>query len=188
MPKEKLSHAEEVVRASMSLDYQAILAHEEKAIARLNRVLQKLNINPARVRDHLGNYASPQATGKGGAAPPPAEPSKQERIQQLIDELTKEGFGERIDKVYNSFSKERTTPIDKVPHHRGLPKFQLVLAPDFAPVSGMHGIFIVGNSVRSFVLPSDSQGGWQLVKEKGFSSTTEMVELVTLISAGFDID
>lgn len=169
----------------MSLDYKAILAHEEKAVAKLNRVLQKLSINPARVRDPLGNYASRQSGARATAQP---ELSRKDRVQLLTDTLAKEGFGERLDKVYNSFSKDRVTPIDRVPHHRGLPGFQIVVAPDFAPISGMHGIFIVGNTVRSFVLPSDSQGGWQLVRQKDFASMEQMVELVTLISAGFDVD
>lgn len=179
-----MTNAREVVKASQGLDYKGILAHDEVEVAKLNRVLQKLRINPARVKRFLQQPGQSQS-GSGGA-PPFEEQSKQERLQRMMEVLGEAGFAERLDRVYNSYSKERLTPIDKVPHHRGLPKFQLVVAPDFSPLSGMHGIFIVGNTVRSFVLPASSQGGWQLAKQKTFTTVDQMADIVTMISSGFD--
>lgn len=43
--------------------------------------------------------------------------------------------------------------LGKLSHYRGLRRFELVIAPDFTPVSGLHGIFIAGNTVRAIVLP-----------------------------------
>lgn len=179
-----LNNATEVVKASQSIDYKGVLAHDEVEVAKLNRVLQKLRINPARVKRFL-QQADPAQPGAGGG-PSLEDQSRQERLQRMTQALAGAGFEERIDKVYNSYSKQRLTPIDKVPHHRGLPKFQLVVAPDFSPMSGMHGIFIVGNTVRSFVLPANSQGGWQLVKQKSFATIDQMADIVTMICSGFD--
>ncbi len=174
-----------VISASRSLDYGRIRDHDPEAVARLQEVLVQLRIHSAGASDSLTDYASPQ-TGPSGDD---GEDATAQRRETLVNSLSAEGFAERIDHAYNSFSKDRMTPIDRVPHHRGLPPYDLVLAPDFAPLSGLHGIFITANKVMSLVLPSDIQpsGDWQLLREKSFSTAEEMVEIVTLVAAGFDL-
>ena len=183
---ELLNQLGKVVSASRSLDYELIIAHDKQEVAKLNRVLEILQIHPAASDESLENYARKQTSSSAG---PAAASALEERRRALLEPLAEEGFAERVDKVYNSFSSERTTPIDKVPHQRGLPPYDMVLAPDFAPLAGLHGIFISGDTIMSVILPSDTQpsGEWQIVKKKRFASMEEMADMVTLIAAGFDL-
>ncbi|MGK0501139.1 MAG: hypothetical protein ACJAYG_002793 [Oceanicoccus sp.] len=62
------------------------------------------------------------------------------------------------------------------------------MTPDFARVSGLHGMFISGNDVMFYVLPSDNPSAdWELFKSKHYSNADEMIEFFTLITAGFDL-
>lgn len=193
---EIIGRAEQLVAALKSLDYKRIAAHDLKEVDRLNQILKRLAIKPVD-DDPLANYAQqqPETIAKDVAKDSAiddaeaANAAREQRRKILIERLAEEGFGNRLGKVYNSFAKERNTPFERMPHSRGIPKFDLVLAPDFAPVAGMHGIFIVGNWILSIVLPSDTQpsGDWQVLKKKSFANAEEMTEMVTLIAAGFDL-
>lgn len=185
-----VQQAIKVVRASQGLNYKRILAHDPDEVDKLNRVLKILRINPANLKDRLQNYASKPDAASANRSDNNEKEMAAARRRSMTEALGQEGFGDRMGMVYNSFSRERMTPIGRVPHLRGLPRFELVLAPDFAPMAGMHGIFIAGNTVRSIVLPSDAQpaGEWRTLKQKSFNTLGEMTEIVTLIAAGFDLD
>jgi hypothetical protein len=191
-----LSNADKVIAACKSLDYQGIIEHKPAEVEKLKSVLRNLSICARRAGESLDDYARRQerqrTDTRSQAKDERVVESKkdiQARQQRIIEHLNHEGFNERIGKVYNSFSKSRSSAFNQVPHRRGLPPFDIVLAPDFAPVAGLHGIFITADEVMSVILASEGQSNsdWEIMKRKPYHSSTEMVELVTLVAAGFDL-
>jgi hypothetical protein len=74
------------------------------------------------------------------------------------------------------------------PHKLGLPQFDMVVGPDYAPVSGYHGVFIGNQEVMSCVLPLPAESHqWQVRERQRFSDLTQVVDLVSLLSAGFPV-
>ena len=196
-----LSQADVLLAASQHLDYPGIIAHKPMAVEKLKAVISDLRINSGGSSELLSDYASKQA-GPGGSqaqrAPPAAdkggrvaesEGAIKVRRQAMTQRLSGEGFADHIGCVYNSFSQSRSTPFNQVPHRIGLPPFDVVVAADFSPVAGMHGVFISANEIMSIILPSEGGGAtsWQVLSKKGFQNEEEMLEYVTLIAAGFDV-
>ena len=192
MLNQVLEQAELLGSFSKSLNYKKILENDGEEVNRLKRFLEKLGI-PVPVTaaiEALDNYAQAQAqtlrspVEDDTAVEPPAAD-----LSAIMTPLDEEGFTERMDKVYNSFSNERVVAFSQVPHQRGIPEFDVVLAPDFAPVAGMHGIFINQREVMSVVLASDGgpNADWMVLKRKAYSTPEEMVDMVMMVAAGFDL-
>jgi hypothetical protein len=67
--------------------------------------------------------------------------------------------------------------------------FDMVVAADYAPGEGYHGIFITANEVLSGFLPLPAgQREWQLRARARYINQAQMVERVGLMSAGFPVD
>ncbi len=201
-----LAAAEQLVAASKVLDYQRIVEHQPAEVAHLHRVLAELNIERRITDDAPEDYAammpssiSETREGKSLAAEVSSletheagegvvEADRLAIYSGIMESLSADGLEGRVDMVYNSASNSRTSQFDGVHHHRGIPEFNVVIAPDYAPVPGMHGVFISGTEVMSIILPSgDPAANWQVVKRKGYSDPGQMMEYLALISAGFDL-
>lgn len=193
-----LSQADMLLLACKKLNYRRILDHDPNEIAKLQAILKELTIEPMS-SDGLVDYAEQpaQKTPAPTPAPNPAPADQTDdpkevqlaRRKQVLEYLRGEGFGDRVGKVYNSFASTRSIHFREVPHRRGLPSFDMVVAPDYAPVAGLHGIFITKTQVLSMVLASDAgtAAQWDMLKCQDFYSVEQMTELVTLLSAGFEL-
>jgi hypothetical protein len=204
--EEILAQADQLVAASKGLDYQGIVEHQPDEVACLHRVLAELNIErsvsantldsddttvsdpvPEQPEETLvtGDMLATEsdAEGKGAVA------ADRLTIRSgIMESLSADGLEGRVGLVYNSVSKSRTSRFDGVHHHRGIPEFDVVIAPDYAPVPGMHGVFISATEIMSIILPSgDPAANWQVVKRKGYQDRAQMMEYLGLISAGFDL-
>ena len=194
-----IGDAEKLVSACKTLDYSGIVQHNPQQVARLKQVLSDLSIVARRSRESLEDYAGKQAVPsveRGASVQAKSlgqiiesEEAVLARRSSMEEILKKEGFEERIAKVYNSFSSDRITAFPQVSHRRGLPPFDVVLSADYAPVAGLHGIFVTEKELMSIILPSDTQpsGDWQVLKSTTYQGLEEMVEKVTLLAAGFDL-
>lgn len=171
------------------LDFQSIFENQKDALRTLRVVMDELDLTPL-TKEQLKSLrpAEPITVDSSVVSHVASTDPKEERRQEIIDEIEAQGFGDRLDKVYDSFADGRTRVLSKVPHRHGLPFFNTVIAADFAPVSGLHGIFISNSEVISAVLPYPCEGHhWQLEIRRNYSSLSEMVEYVTLLSAGFEL-
>lgn len=200
-----LGEADKLVAASKSLDYQKVVAHDVGETNKLKAVLAELRIAKKQVDESLESYANKQAvftTGKGTGLDSHAiveladansvESEAAETIsnndQDIMAALNAEGLTERVGLIYSSFASSRTQSLSQAHHRRGIPAFEAVVAPDFAPVPGFHGVFISTTEVMSVILPSDDPtADWQVVKRQVYKGAEEMIEFVSLISAGFDL-
>jgi hypothetical protein len=195
-----INEAKKLLLVSQGLDYQKVLAHDGGEVEKLRNSLLGLNI---RWGDRsLADYAN-----KLEAPPPGANSAVQKgsegidtqgvlssntvaRQGKIVEALSEEGFSERSDCVYSSFVKSRSLPFKQVPHRHGLPDFDIVVAPDFSPNPGLHGIFISADAVMSITLAiveGQSAQLWQIEKQQNYSSQEQMVDYVTLMSAGFEL-
>ena len=184
--RELFLQADDVLQLFNRLDYEAIVAHEPDAVAVLQEVVK--TIRGKRGDEALASYAT--------APPVPRQPevsiaedkvSLQERRRAFLEVLSQAGLGARLGKVYCTEADSRTTAFRDVPHKLGLPPFDMVIAADYSPQSGYHGIFVAGQEVMSWVLPTPSELPWQLRERHRFSSLEQMAELVGLLGAGFPV-
>jgi hypothetical protein len=189
-----LQQANAVLAASKTLDYTKITKHDPPEVAKLMAVLSELNIEvepstaaPVSERVTSGNGAGadfkPAVHQPGGGDNPMAN------REEITAVLNKEGFSDRLAAVYNSLSPSRKTSFLQIPHRRGIPPFAVVVAPDFSPITGFHGIFISSSELMSITLAAENQteAEWLVVKRKSFDGMEEMAEVLTLMAAGFDI-
>lgn len=169
--------ADQLVRLCRELDYGAITAHQPLAVAALQRVVEALQLPPVRAEGSRDDQADPAAEDKLAVL---------ERRRQFIEALGKAELGPRVGKLYYSNAAGRQIAFREAPHKRGLPAFDLVVSADFSPVEGYHGIFIGSRDVASCVLPLDAQC-WQVRERATFDSLEQMVDVVSLLSAGFPL-
>lgn len=175
--------ADQLMRLCRALDYRAIAAHEPQAVAALQRAIEELQ---------LPGWSG--AAGRQTLLTPPASPAPvpEDRAAQLewrrrcIEALGRAELGPRVGKVYYSNAAGRQVPFREAPHKRGLPVFDLVVGADFSPVEGYHGIFIGRADVSSCVLPLEG-GCWQVRERVPCDGLARMVEVVSLLSAGFPV-
>lgn len=163
-----------LVNAIRGIDFEAVAAHQPKAVQQLEAVLAMLNVGHS----------------DGCAAENPQESRQDQLIRhsKILSSLKEEGFDGRLGKVYSSTAEKRMMAFRQVPHRNELPAFDMVVAADYAPKTGLHGVFIDADRVYSALLvaPVD-QNKWQVLKSRSYQSMDEMIEIVTLLSAGFDL-
>lgn len=190
--KELIQRAEELTRLCRSVDYQSVLAHDSEAVAALQDVLQVLKKTLPRDNEDLGDYASAQsATRPKRPEGPETDAEKKallERRRHFVEAFSQAGLGNRLGKIYSPLDDRRLIAFREAPHQEGLPKFDMVVGPDYSPISGLHGIFISSQEVLSCVLPSPGEAHqWQVRERHRFANNLQVVDLVSMLSAGFPI-
>lgn len=186
-PISRYDEAGRVVRLCEALDFEGIVQHRPKAVSALQNVVRTLNLTlPRRTGERL------QADDGAATAPRPPNADDNAELQQrrrlLVESLTRAGLGDRMGKIYSTITDERLRPFREAPHKMGLPAFDMVLAPDFSPEAGLHGIFIGAQEVASCLLPgADSTRTWQVRERARFGNLEELADIVSLMSAGFPV-
>lgn len=194
-PKTIIAEADKLLLASQSLNYAKIVSHDLEEVAKLRVALFELKIRVS-TDEALDLYATKLVSSNSGMGssstkmPFIDDKEIKERQARVCESLGVEGFDDRVGQVYNSFVGTRRMRIQEVPHRIGLPEFDVVISPDFAPNPGLHGIFISSQAVMSITLALDTSNDskqWKVLKRKAFASQEEMLECATLMSAGFDV-
>lgn len=184
--RELFQQAEQHMQLYSRLDYAAIIAHDPHAVAELQEVLRTIRGNAPTSEEGLADYAIKPAAPK--VAMPDEKAALAERRRALVEVLGQAGLSSRLGKVYCSTVDARVMPFREVTNKQGLPQFDMVIAADFSPHSGYHGIFVAGQEVMSWILPSPYERPWQVRERHRFSSLEQMAELVSLLSAGFPVE
>lgn len=178
-----LRQAVDLVEMCKRLDYQQIIAHKPEAVAALKDAMRI--IRGSLPDEPLEDYASKPAVRE------PASVDKVallERRRQLVEALGQAGLAERMGKVYCTETSQRLLAFKDIPHKQGLPQFDLVVGPDFAPQGGYHGIFIGEQEVMSCLLPLPCDTvQWQIRERHRFANIDQVVDLVSMLSAGFPV-
>ena len=181
-----VDEAHRLVSICKHLDFPAIVRHESLAVAQLQQAIQTLGIRVH--REMKPNSPQLPSVAKATETKPVlagAGEGRSDSEQAIARALQQAGFADRLGKIYNSESKQRTVHFADVSQRSGLPSFLFVICPDFAPVAGYHGIFITATEVFAAVFPINGNGQWQIDARRNYANLSQMEEWVTLLSAGF---
>jgi len=187
--KAQLDRALALLQLCRRLDYEAILDHQGEAVETLREVVQILRQSLPEGAQGDGGAAADVETVSDAADPDLADKGALlERQRRFVEALSRAGIGNRLGKLYCSDAPSRQVAFREAPHKLGLPHFDMVIAADYAPVSGYHGIFIGAQEVASCVLPLPAESHqWQIRERHRFADARRAAELVSLLSAGFPV-
>jgi hypothetical protein len=182
--RELFLQAEEFLQLFKRLDYEAIITHEPGAVAVLKDVVKSIRGRAGGIESLAGYVEQQQAAAAESAAD---KALILERRRAFLEVLSQAGLGARLGKVYCTELEARSAPFRDVPHKLGLPQFDMVVAADYSPQGGYHGVFVASQEVMSWILPAPYERPWQLRERHRFDSLDQMAELVGLLSAGFPV-
>lgn len=172
--QERLQHliyrADTLLDVVRRLDHGVVRACEPDAAIRLQAALEELE--------------------QAWAMMSPAGESELDRElrRQKRDVLSEAGFGDRLDRVYDSRDRNQLLSWRDVPHRKGIPQYDWVVAPDYSPVEGLHILVVVKDAVLSFVLPAESeQQPWKLRAQRRFENTEQMLRRIDSLSVGMPV-
>lgn len=189
---ELIKQASRISYITQQIDFEKIKAHEPSEVEKLNNFLSELGA------DLAGPVVSIKANtaAVGRSSEPDTEESSEvgdaetraARQMAILEQLKKEGFADRLGRLYNNRYESRSMEFRKAPHRKNLPDFDMIVAADYAPGAGAHGIIITQHQVMSVYLAApEDQNSWQILKQRSYDSMEEMGEIVTLLAAGFDL-
>ena len=187
-----IDQASALLAVARQLDYLKILDHDRVEVAKLNSLLGDLDAGRA-VTGQLPLESeqadiAPEVNEQAEEGSPGSDEFKANRQMAILEQLTTEGFADRLGRVYNSRSEERSMEFRKVPHRKNLPDFDMIVSADYSPGAGVHGIIITDHHVMSVYLASpEEQNEWEILKRRPYDNMEEMGEYVTLMAAGFDL-
>ena len=189
-----IDQASALLAVTAQLDYLKIIQHDPAEVQKLNSLLGDLGVGaPAIAQSSNDYYADDSKASAPVNTDESSESTQQEdmranRQMAILEQLTQEGFANRLGRVYNSRSEERSMEFRKVPHRKSLPEFDMIVSADYSPGAGVHGIIITDYHVMSVYLASpEEQNEWEVLKRKPYDNMVEMAEYVTLLAAGFDL-
>lgn len=190
-PDTRYDEAGRVIRLCEALDFEGIVQHRPKAINALQNVVRTLNLTLPRrsAAERVGDGIEDARTAPAARAPVDDDAAEMaQRRRQLAESLTRAGLGDRMGKIYSTVTDQRLRPFRDAPHKMGLPAFDMVLAPDFSPEAGLHGIFVGAQEIFSaLLLGADSNRTWQVRERARFGNMEELADIVSLMSAGFPV-
>ncbi|WP_019530456.1 hypothetical protein [Dasania marina] len=171
-----IEQASALLNVTRQLDYRKIIAHDSAEVKKLHSLLGRLQAGDASASLEAEELVAESGDAKAG------------RQMAILEQLTLEGFADRLGRVYNSRSENRSMEFRKVAHRKNLPEFDMIVAADYAPGAGSHGIIITQHHVMSVYLAApEEQNEWEILKRRPYDRMEEMGEYVTLLSAGFDL-
>lgn len=181
--------AQALVQLCQRLDYSAIVAHQPEAVATLQEVVRALRKKQAQGDGPSEHDGLVEPDGSKESVRPEPKSALLERQRRFVEALSRSGLGDRLGKLYSPAAERRQVAFRDAPHKLGLPRFDMVIAPDYSPINGYHGVFIGAQEVFSCVLPLPGESyRWQVRERHRFSGIEQVVDFVSRLSAGFPID
>ena len=166
---EWLAIAKRAAALVQEIDLDKVRDHNEPEVTRLASVVDQLDSLSAGNLDALAD--SEQV--------PDMDPEhlRRSQLMQLLDDA---GYNGRIGRVYVDGSKDPFKPVDIVPHRDGLPPFDMVVAPDYSPAQGIHGVFVSAKAVVAALVPMPAERHrWRTLRSQPYESDEELIDLVT---------
>ena len=111
------------------------------------------------------------------------------RKSALVEALSVAGFADRIGRLRSVQSEgSALRPLDLIPHHEGLPEFDLCLAPETAPHSGHFGLFVSGNGLfAASIAEPPNKHHWHIARSRPYDTEEELMARSRLFDqSGFE--
>lgn len=156
------------------LDLDAIARHDPGEVEKLSRVADAMS---ALEQGEQVDYV-PGVDDDDAAGPPVLDPH-QVRRSELLALFDEAGLSERTGRVFVSDTDTASKPLEAIPHQDGIPRFDVCLAPDYAPTHGAHGIFVSERGVFSvMVVAPVMENRWRILRSMPYDSEDEMIDIV----------
>ncbi len=156
------------------LDLDAVARHDPHEVEKLGRVAD------AMIALEKGEEVAyvPGVDDDEQAGPPMLDPH-QVRRSELLALLDAAGLSDRTGRVYVSEAEPPLKPLDAIPHCDGVPRFDVCIAPDYAPSDGAHGIFVTERGVFSVMVVSPfMENRWRVLRSMPYDSEAEMIDTI----------
>lgn len=191
-----LAQAKQAQALVGQLDLSLIAEHDESEIMQMKEViaaLEKIENLHSKVNPDITDTADAKATthktleSSTNPAPenvlnnPPKQSAKPHESSEsaILALIMEAGFESRVDRIFFSGSDYPVKPLSYVPHKKGLPKFDVCIAPESAPIDGAQGIFISTRGVFCAAVPEPvASSEWRIIRSMPYESNDEMLDLV----------
>jgi hypothetical protein len=155
------------------LDLDAVAQHDPMEVEKLGRVADAMV-----ALDQGEQVTYVPGVDEDQAGPPVLDPH-QVRKAELLALLDAAGLSERTGRVFVSEAEPPTKPLESIPHHDGLPRFDVCVAPEYAPADGAHGIFVSDRGVFSVMVGAPVlENRWRVLRSMPYDSESEMIAIV----------
>ena len=153
------------------VDLDRVAAHDSDEVNKLDKLTEALN-------DLSEGQNVEYVPGVDEEDAPTLDPNQIRRLE-LMEILDREGLSDRLGRVCMTGAEEEIRPLDLIPHHDGLPDFDVCIAPEYTPADGAHGIFVSEKGVFSALIPEPvTRHKWRILRSRPFDDESEMVATV----------
>ena len=99
---------------------------------------------------------------------------------ELLTALSDAGWGDHVARILSVNEGECTSrPVDIVPHHEGLPDFDVCLAPKSASLNGNYGVFISKMGVFAASIGDPPvKHHWRILSSAPYDGMDDLVRIV----------
>ncbi len=173
--KELLEVAQRAQNLIGHLDLKKVQQHDRLEVEKLKQVVNSIeSLENGETVDFV-----PGLEDVGDSDPPPKLDPEQVRKSKVLEVLDQAGYAGRLGRIFVTDSEFPVKPLEYVPHQEGLPVFDMVVAPDYAPVHGAHGIFVSAQGIFSAMAPAPiTENRWRILRSMPYEDDEEMIELV----------
>lgn len=157
------------------LDLNKVQQHDKIEVEKLKQVVSSIE---SLEKGETVGFVPGVEDGKDDEPPPRLDP-EQIRKSEVLEVLDEAGYTGRLGRLFVTGSEFPVKPLEYVPHQEGLPDFDMVVAPDYAPVDGAHGIFVSAQGIFSAIAPEPiTENRWRILRSMPYEDNKEMIELV----------
>lgn len=156
------------------LDLDAVARHDPGEVEKLGRVTDAMSaLDQGEQVDYVPGVDDDDAAG------PPLLDPHQVRRSELLELLDQAGLSERTGRVFVCDADTATKPLEAIPHQDGIPRFDVCIAPEYAPTHGAHGIFVSERGVFSvMVVAPVMENRWRILRSMPYDTQSEMIDII----------
>jgi len=160
-----------------AVDLAKVVEHDPTEIEKLESVEQALHeLEQGRLIDHVEGVDDVVTV---------IDAEQARKTAQLLA-LSEAGWADRIGRILSMREGEGTClPIEIIPHHEGLPEFEVCIAPKDAVGNANFGIFVstMGIFAASISEPTEKHH-WRILRSCPYANTEELLSAVQQFNDG----
>ncbi|MEM7079020.1 MAG: hypothetical protein AAF513_10370 [Pseudomonadota bacterium] len=155
-----------------AVDLEAVLRNDPQAISTLSAVTLAL--------EKLAEGENVEHVEGVDAGPIEISEADQHRAD-VLTLLTDIGLTEHLGRVlHQEGDAAQIMPLDIVPHHEGLPDFEVCLAPHTADEAGYHGLLINADEIIAVKIKEPvTQNHWKVIKHEPYAHLDALLNILT---------
>jgi hypothetical protein len=155
------------------LDLEAVSKHDPAEVSKLKRIADAVT-----ALDNGEQVDFVPGVDEDETVMPVIDPAKA-RASALLALLERQGYSERLGRVFVAGIAEPLKPLAYVPHLDGLPEFDMCVAPEWSPVDGAHAVLVSERGVFAALVPTPvDENRWRIMRSAPYESESEMLTVL----------